>query len=116
MMLRASAHVQDKKIDITAIAGDPVTADSEIEFGEELIAFAEAVLAPSIDDSLALARARLGRVAGDAVVVDTAGVIANFQRMVRIADSTGIPVDSLDETIRDSLNLSDFPSAANSGQ
>ena len=46
--------------------------------------------------------------------MDAAGVIGNFQRMVRIADSTGIPVDgfmaeSMSE-LRDALGLNDLPS------
>ena len=52
---------------------------------------------------------------GAARLVDAAGVIGNFQRMVRIADSTGIPVDGrmaeMSEGVRDQLGLNELPSA-----
>ena len=51
------------------------------------------------------------------VLVDAAGVAANFQRMVRIADATGIPVDQMDtelsREIRSTLGLERFASARN---
>ena len=51
-------------------------------------------------------------------MIEAAGVSANFQRMVRIADATGIPVDDmtseLGATIRKELGLYAFESAANS--
>ena len=57
------------------------------------------------------------REAGAAVVVDAAAVAANFQRMVRIADSTGIPLDTrsaaLSLGVRKELDLGRFASADN---
>ena len=48
---------------------------------------------------------------------DAAGVAANFQRMVRIADSMGIPVDDMEQelgqAVRAELDLTRFASAAN---
>ena len=50
--------------------------------------------------------------------MDAAGVAANFQRMVRIADATGIPVDNmqaeLGRNVRAELGIERFPSARNS--
>ena len=50
--------------------------------------------------------------------MDAAGVAANFQRMVRIADSMGIPVDDmaseLSQSIRSELELTRFEGARNS--
>jgi DNA-binding phage protein len=67
--------------------------------------------------ALAAARETLLQRAGPAVLVDAAGVAANFQRMVRIADSTGIPVDNLDSDVsrevRGTLRLAHFHSAHN---
>jgi hypothetical protein len=78
--------------------------------------FAES-LASRDEQALATARSELQAVAGDEVLVDAAGVAGNFQRMVRIADSTGIPVDgvmgALSNTIQDELNLRRFGSADN---
>ena len=82
-----------------------------------LVAFAEAV---ANRDSTATEQARqaLHSAAGDAVVVDAAGVAANFQRMVRIADSVGIPVDDMESEFgketRAELSLEKFHSAQNS--
>ena len=63
------------------------------------------------------ARARLAQAAGLGAMVDAAGVVANFQRMVRIADATGIPVDSyiLERTgeLPERLGLTEYRSAAN---
>ena len=53
--------------------------------------------------------------AGQQVLVDAAGVAANFQRMVRIADSIGIPYDGaaseMSRQISDELKLTEFASA-----
>ena len=56
--------------------------------------FAEAV-ARRDAQALAQSRRALLQAAGPAVLVDAAGVAANFQRMVRIADAIGIPVDDM---------------------
>ncbi len=52
-----------------------------------------------VEAGLARARDILKTSGGDAVLVDAAGVAANFQRMVRIADATGIPIDNLDNPL-----------------
>ena len=47
------------------------------------------------------------------MLVDAAGVAANFQRMVRIADSIGIPFDYMDsptvQAIQQELGLKGLP-------
>ncbi len=49
-------------------------------------------------------------------LLDVAAVASNFERMVRIADSTGIPLDApvaaLTSDLRDTLHLDRFESAA----
>ncbi len=49
---------------------------------------------------------------GPEVMVDTAGVASNFERMVRIADSTGITLDDrmakLSQHVREELELERF--------
>ncbi len=54
---------------------------------------------------------------GEEAMVDAAGVIANFQRMVRIADGTGIPLDAplamLTDGIREDLGINSYGSASN---
>ena len=53
-------------------------------------------------------------------MVDAAAVIGNFERMNRIADGTGIPIDAPVEAatgdLREELDLDRFASARNSGE
>lgn len=115
-MLRVSAQTTSTEIDIQGIAGNGKSADMGIQHGQELMLFAEA-LARGDKSLLQAARRRLFDQAGAAVLVDAAGVAANFQRMVRIADSIGIPVDDmtteLGQQVRADLNLTAFVSARN---
>lgn len=116
-MLRASATTTATEIDIQGINGDIDAAAKGVQFGAELMAFAEAV---ANGDDLALRNSRedLLAVAGGIVLIEAAGVAANFQRMVRIADSMGIPVDNMDtelgQSVREELQLERFESAKNS--
>lgn len=115
-MLRVSSQTTQTEIDLHGIEGDAERAARGIQFGAELMRFAEAV---ARRDAVALraARAALLQRAGAAVLVDAAGVAANFQRMVRIADSIGIPVDNLDSDVsrevRGTLRMEHFHSAQN---
>lgn len=115
-MLRVSSQTTQTEIDLHGIEGDAERAARGIQFGAELMRFAEAV---ARRDAVALraARAALLQRAGAAVLVDAAGVAANFQRMVRIADSIGIPVDNLDtdlsREVRATLRMQHFHSAQN---
>lgn len=117
-MLRASAKVSNTDIDLQGINGDANAADEGIEFGVQLMRFAEA-LASLNNEDLVSARDKLLTCAGPAVLVDAAGVAANFQRMVRIADSMGIPVDNMEtemgQHVRSELGIERFASAHNSG-
>ena len=117
-MLRVSAQTTGKEADLNLINGAEGAVEADIPFGLELAGFAEA-LAGRDEGELTEARTRLLAAAGPAVLVDAAGVAANFQRMVRIADSTGIPVDQhsynpLANGVREELNLTRFHSAQNS--
>ena len=64
---------------------------------------------------LAAARDALRGTGGSAVLVDAAGIIGNFERMVRIADGTGIPLDAYTEEatagLREELGIDRFASA-----
>ena len=115
-MLRVSANTKETEIDIQGIGGDVDSASQGIPFGSELMQFAEA-LASRDADALLQSRQALLDVAGSAVLVDAAGVAANFQRMVRIADSIGIPYDAasseMGQEVSEALNLTAFASAEN---
>ena len=114
-MLRVSARVTETAVDLGGINGSTDAAAKGIEFGDLLMAFAEAVAARATD--LSNHRDALLRAAGPEVLVDAAGVASNFQRMVRIADSIGIPVDDMNtelgQSVRAELNLTRFASAQN---
>lgn len=115
-MLRVSADATDSEIDINIINGETNDVPG-IEFEQELMRFAES-LASGNEADLTSARSALLKVAGPGVLVDSAGVAANFQRMVRIADAMGIPVDTtsseLSNKVREDLDLYRFASAGNS--
>lgn len=114
-MLRVSASTTETEIDISGINGDRESAAKGITFGAELMDFAEAVAVR--DTNIEHSRNNLLQAAGPAVLVDAAGVAANFQRMTRIADAIGIPVDDmqseLGQSVRQDLALERFASAQN---
>ncbi len=93
-MLRASSLTTNTDIDIRGINGDESAAGVGVTFGAELMRFAEG-LATGVEADLVAARKQLIESAGTAVLVDAAGVAATFPRMVRIADSLGIPAADL---------------------
>ncbi|MEE8304803.1 MAG: alkylhydroperoxidase-related (seleno)protein, partial [Candidatus Tectomicrobia bacterium] len=101
---------------LTALTDDVAAATSGIEHGEVLIAFAEAVVG-SDDVALAQAREAVITAMSAEALVDAAGVASNFERMVRIADSTGIPLDDrmaqMTKTVRDELQLERFAGSKN---
>ena len=109
-MLRESveSHEQDVDLNVLMKGGDA----GEIEFHEQLIAFAESIVTGG-SEAIRDAREKLISVAGSDVMVDAAGVASNFQRMVRIADSTGIELgnDSVvaeTEQLRNALGINQF--------
>ena len=114
-MLRASS--QGSEVDFQAItrgASDEVTG---VKHGAELIAYADAVVARSPE--VTQARDAVQKSLGDATVVDAAAIIANFQRMVRIADGIGIPLGEELELrsadLRHEIGIDEFASAARHG-
>ena len=86
-------------------------AASGVEHGNLLIAFAEAIVG---DDDTTLTHARHAVIEGlsPEAMVDAAGVASNFERMVRIADATGIQLGermaALSQETRDALHLERF--------
>ena len=116
MALRGSAHKAGTEISLEALLGRDAD-DCGIDNARALMDFVEAFFSR---DSTALAQARTvlaGEIGTDGMI-DAAAVAANFQRMVRIADATGIPVDGqvleMTRDIQQQLGLRKFPSARNS--
>ncbi len=92
-MLSWSSNEAGTPADLAAIAEG--TGDAGLAFGNELIAFVDAV--GGVDrGALDLAREWLHGAAGDEFMIDAAAVIANFEMMTRVADGTGarFPADS----------------------
>ena len=91
MLLRASGRTYNQIYDLAAVAGTP-EGDGGVPEGEQLVAFAEAVLS---DDDAALARARdaLITALGPPGLVDAAGVVGLFNAIDRVADATGTPLE-----------------------
>ena len=94
-----------------------VTAANEghpgVPGGDALLAFAEAVLTGGAD--MRLARNHLRQELGEAALIEAAAVVGNFERMTRIADGAGIPIDErnleMTQDVRDLLALDRLASA-----
>ncbi len=93
--------------------------DNEIDSGvpeaEVLLRFCDAAVGRHGD--LAARRTAVATMLGPQATVDAAATIANYQRMVRIADGCGIPLDDFTNRTsvdwRGELGLHQFASAAN---
>jgi hypothetical protein len=98
-------------VNLSALTDHEAAALSGIDHGAVLIAFAEAMVK---DDDAALTRTRQAMIEAlsPETLVDAAGVASNFERMVRIADATGIPLgermEVLTKGVRDHLQLERF--------
>jgi hypothetical protein len=99
-MLRASIEYEGTNARLAGISSGSQAGDAGIEHGELLTAFVEAAAGEDVA-TLRKARNALRAAAGSAALVDAAAVIGNFERMVRIADGTGIPLDGLVEMLSD---------------
>ena len=115
-MLSLSAELSEATVDLQMINGDERATEGDVAHAKVLMHFAES-FARRDEAGLNKARAALLAEAGQEVLVDAAGVAANFQRMVRIADSIGIPLDdrnvALSAGVREQLDLQRFASAQN---
>jgi len=115
-LLRAGS--QQSQVDFSAITRGASAEVAGVDHGAELIAFADAAVARSPE--VGTAREAVQKSLGDAEVVDAAAVIANFQRMVRIADGIGIPLDepmdAISADLRHEIGIDEFASAAGRGK
>ena len=86
-----------------------------VPYADVLMAYADAAVRR--DSDLAERRAAVESALGAEAVVDAAATVANYQRMVRIADGCGIPLDRFtDEQSaewRASLGVNEYYSALN---
>lgn len=108
MLLRGSGqHAGESYDDRAAIDS---AADSGVDDGRVLLAFADAAVGDAAD--LGEKRDAVRQALGDAATVDAAAVIAIFQAVVKIADATGIPLEDAKAEVsaefRAELGLDDF--------
>lgn len=116
LLLRASSEVAGTAVDLGAVVDPARAAASGVAHAELLLALVDALVGGD-DVALARARARVLHHLGAAVLVDAVAVAANFERMVRIADGTGIPLDApvaiATADARAALGIDAFTAAAN---
>lgn len=134
MLLRASGTISGREHDLRAITDPEAAAASGIDHAGELLRFVDAAIGTGskaggtaggkagsearseVESELEAARAALRAAVGLAGLVDAAAVVGNFERMTRIADATGIPLDAptdmMSADFRGSLGLDRFASAA----
>lgn len=112
-MLLGRSSEGDDSVNLNGTVRNEV--DSGVEHGEVLLRYSDAAVGHTSD--LAAARAAVNEAIGPDAVVDCAATIANFQRMVRIADGCGIPLDSFSrresEKWREGLLIDGFRSRQN---
>ena len=110
--------MNDAAVDLRAVNGE-APADSGVAHGAELLAFTDAVMHGD-DAATTQARAALRAVLTPESYVAVAGIIAAFNVVDRIADSTGIPLDemmvAMSGDVREELRLARFASSANTPQ
>jgi len=108
----------DSDVDLGAITREARGEVAGVSHGALLVAYADAAVARSKD--VTATRKALQEALGEAEVVDAAAVIANFQRMVRIADGTGIsidaPLDLMSADLRHEIGINAFSSAEGRGK
>ena len=92
-----SGQIEGKRYDLHAVTAGEAAGPVGVPHERELVALAEAV---ATGDEAALADARRDALEalGPESFVAAAAVASNFERMVRIADSTGIPLDETTAT------------------
>jgi hypothetical protein len=111
VLLRGSGEHDGIDYDLDAIVGDTAgDAAAPIAGGELLGAFAEAFYEGGA--ALTAARDALRGNLGDGCLVDAAATVGVFDAVVKIADSTGIPLEEekaqMSEDIRESLGIDGF--------
>lgn len=110
-----------ESIDLSGLTDMSCTEITGIPNSQTLIRFVDSFMSKNPDE-LTTARELLVKEMGPEAMVDAAGIASNFQRMARIADSTGIPaeswgdegLDKMTEDLNQALGIDQYVSAANS--
>ena len=118
-MLSTSAYqTKNEIIDMTGLTDFDAHLVEAVPNSRELIGFCDAFTQRD-DGRLSMARKALAEALGLQAVVEASGIVSNFQRMNRIANATGIPIDPAangkGEERRNEMNsalgISSYPSA-----
>ena len=116
-MLRESIQAAGTAINLDGLADANCTEIEGIPHSTVILEFANAFMTRD-PGKLALARDNLEREMNTEALIDAIAVAANFQRMVRIADATGIPSDpdmmEMQAEFVKPLGLDKYVSAGNS--
>ena len=89
-MLRESSKAKGEDYDLRLLTG--AAGDGNIPHGALLVSFAEAVLGRD-EARLSAVRSGIRDRMGAAALVDAAAIVATFNAIDRVADSTGIPIE-----------------------
>ena len=113
MLLRGSGEHDGVDYDLDAIVGAAAGGAATVPQASLLSDYAEGFYDGA--EALAGSRARILADMGPGCLVDAAATVAIFNAVVRIADSTGIPLEDakaeMSEDIRGNLGIDGFPSA-----
>jgi hypothetical protein len=111
--------MQGENIDLNGLTDPDCTEIKGIPNSEILLKYSNAFMGEDADE-LASVRQQLANEISPEAMVDAAAIASNFQRMVRIADSTGIPLESMGddmdakvEELNQQLGINKYVSAAN---
>jgi len=108
-MLRASTA--DNETDLQVVVKGAEAADNAVPSGPELVRYAEAVIAGERELIRDAIQAILESLGGEALV-DAAAICAQFNAITRVADATGVQLDTALErssaAIRDQLGIDAF--------
>jgi hypothetical protein len=110
-----SGEIEGERYDLRAVT-DAAAGPVGVPHERELLALAEAVVRGG-EAELAEARRDALSALGPEGFVAAVAVASNFERMVRIADATGIPLDApldaISASLRTELGIDAYGSAAN---
>ena len=99
MLLRRSGEISEESYNLSGVLGDD---DVGVEDEGLLVAIAEAVFAGDPID-LAHLRAEAVRTIGAEKFVDAIGIASGFNGITKVANATGIPLDTKTEEVTASL-------------
>ena len=99
MLLRRSGEISEESYNLSGVMSD---ADVGVEDEDLLVAIAEAVFAGDPNDLADLRAEAIGSI-GAEKFVDAIGIASGFNGITKVANATGIPLDTRTEEVTASL-------------